>query len=77
MKTVSHVCWFTFLNQTIGVIIVINAIKEKRAYIGTCSGLDEFLDMKMISEYGAKFSLEAAEILMNEKGQRVDYILTE
>lgn len=77
MKTVSHVCWFTSLNQTIGVIIVINGMQEKRAYIGTCSGLDELLDMKMISEYGAKFSVEAAEILMNEKGQKIDYILTE
>lgn len=77
MKTVTHVCWFTHLNTTIGILIVKNAMNEERSYIGTCTGLDEFLDMKMIAELGAKFNLEAAKILMNEKGQRVDYILIE
>lgn len=77
MKTVTHVCWFTHLNQTIGIIIVNNSMNEKKAYLGTCTGLDEFLDMKMIAEYGAKFSVEAAEIVMKDKGQKIDYILTE
>ncbi len=77
MKTVTHVCWFTHLNSTIGIIIVENAMKEKRSYIGTGVGLNEFLDMKIIAEHGSKFSLEAAELLMKEKGQKVDYILTE
>lgn len=77
MKTVTHVCWFTHLNCTIGIIIVENAMKEKRSYIGVAMGQSEFVDMKMIAEYGGKFNLEAAEILMKDKGQKVDYILTE
>lgn len=77
MKTVTHVCWFTHLNATIGIIIVENAVKEKRSYIGTGIGLNEFLDMRLIAEHGGKFPLEAAEILMKEKGMKVDYILTE
>lgn len=77
MKTVTHVCWFTHLNSTIGIIIVENAMKELRSYIGLAISQNEFIDMKMISEYGGKFPLEAAQLLMKEKGQRVDYILTE
>ena len=77
MKTVTHVCWFTHLNATIGIIIVENAIKELKAYIGVALSQNELIDMKMISEYGGKFNLEAAQILMKYKGQRVDYILTE
>jgi hypothetical protein len=73
MKTVTHVCWFTHLNTCIGIIIVENAMKEKRAYIGTAIGFVEDSDMQMIAEYGSKFSLEAAEILMKDKGLKVNY----
>ena len=77
MKTVTHVCWFTNLNCTIGIIIVENSMKELKSYIGVAPSQNEFIDMKMIAEYGAKFPIEAAQMLMNEKGQKVDYILTE
>jgi hypothetical protein len=75
MKTVTHVCWFTHLNTTIGIIILENSMKELRSYIGIANSTSEYVDIKFIAEYGSKFSLEAAQILMKEKGMKVNYIL--
>lgn len=76
MKEVTQIAWFNHLSSTIGIIILLNEQKEERAYIGTGIGIDEYQDVVLIANYGGKFPLDAAKIIMNEKGQKINYVIT-
>lgn len=45
--------WFTNSRETIGIVVTINGIGEKKAYIGRGFGFDQKADEKYIAEQGA------------------------
>lgn len=59
--------WFSNAS-TIGIVISENTMKEKQAHISKVSGFDEKMDIKWICEHGAKFPLEAAEMVVSSHG---------
>lgn len=50
--------------QVIGIVKVINDMKDIKYYIGTSIGGGQQADEQYIAEYGAKFSKEAGEKLL-------------
>lgn len=58
--------WFTGSGmKLIGVVIGIDEItNERKAYVGTASGLDEGLDAQHIASHGAKLHLVIAESIV-------------
>lgn len=68
MKVLNHI-WFnpgaTF--QTIGIVYGTGDDGKPRAYIGVGNGLSEDEDIKEVPEWGAKFPIEAAKVLLGVK----------
>jgi len=71
MRTITQVAWFEHGLHSFGIIITEKANEETKAYIGVVAGIDEHKDMINIAHWGAKFPLQAAEIVMKEKGQKL------
>lgn len=73
MQKILGVCWFSGRVQ-IGVVLTSNDIGEEKAYIGCCtsSGISEMVDAKHIAEYGSKFPLEEAKILIKKEGSVIN-----
>ena len=75
MRKIIWVTWFTEGDNTIGIVITENEIKENRAYIGKGRGIDEPYDMEHIAYWGAKFPINAAQLLMDKQGTKKNHIL--
>jgi len=60
--------WFTQMGgKLIGIVKVDVEYEGIKYYIGTCDGVDKKIDEKHITETGAKFPKEAAEVLFLSK----------
>ena len=61
-----NVIWFTEMGstKTIGIVLGETDHGEKKAYIGTGAGLDEYTDAKHIAQTGGKLHLSTAEEIM-------------
>jgi hypothetical protein len=71
MRKITHVAWFTKGLHTVGIILTGKKDEEPKAYIGVGVGIDEHKDMISIAHWGAKFPIEAAAIVIKEKGIRL------
>lgn len=63
-------CWISGIT-TIGIVVVLDTItNEKKAYIGTLpnSEMDEPSSLKYIADYGTKFPLYIAIMLISDTG---------
>ena len=70
MRKIISVAWFEHSGQTFGIVITSRDGEPlNRAYIGVVAGVDEKKDMINIANYGAKFPLEAAMIVVERRGQ--------
>lgn len=62
--------WFTEMGspRPIGIVFGVDEVTGKhKAYIGTCSGMNEKLDADYIAQHGAKFPFESAKLLWDSK----------
>ena len=71
MRKAISVTWFNHLSYNFGIVITENSIGENKAWIGIGIGNDEIEDIIKIANYGAKFPLEAANILVKERGRGI------
>ena len=70
-KHVGH-AWFTGRSQ-IAVVLCVDAVtKKQKAYIHTVVGMDEEDDIQHVMEYGMKFPVEAAALVIDQQGTWTD-----
>jgi hypothetical protein len=58
--------WFTAWENTIGVVLINDGFEDK-AYIDVVEGILEEDDVKKIINYGARFPVDAARLLLGVK----------
>lgn len=76
MKKIIWVRWFSDANHSIGIVVTENENKDNKAYLGVARGIDEEYDMEYIANWGAKFPLVSAALLMEQPGGSVkNYVL--
>jgi hypothetical protein len=71
MNKVISYAWFNTLQHCIGVVVVQKIDGSRSSYIGVVPGEDERYDAVYVAERGAKFSLNAAKILISEHGEKL------
>lgn len=65
MKVIESL-WFSGKDGCVGIIVDEDSVTgERKAYIGSASGIDEEADIKAISDWGAKFPLSIVLRLQN------------
>ncbi|MGZ4063938.1 MAG: hypothetical protein ACXVP0_13270 [Bacteroidia bacterium] len=69
MRRIIAVAWFNHGGHTFGIVITLNSIDEGKAWIGVVAGVDPTKDMINIAQYGSNFPLNAAIMIMKEKGE--------
>lgn len=71
MRKAVAVAWFEHVGHFFGIVITQNSQGEHKAWIGVVAGIDQTKDIINIANYGAKFPLDAARLVINYKGQEI------
>ena len=69
MTKAVKVIWITTLDGQLGIVLTENGAGEKNARIKNIDGIDEAEDIKVIMEWGSKFRLEDAELIVKHLGE--------
>ena len=72
MRSIIAVCWFEHAGHVFGIVVTKNSVEETKAWIGVCAGVDEKKDMVNIANHGAKFPIEAANLVVLRQGEVFD-----
>ena len=66
MKVVD-VFWFCAGHGNVGIVKCLNESAEIKYYVGSCTGMDEDIDMRHIANLGSRFPDAAGKLLFGDQ----------